>query len=368
MAENSTDYTDRIAFFEAETLRFLRTFESIQENLKIGDVKDSQAQLLETTADMFRRFNREVRETTAPPARTEFHQRLCEGMGELEKSFDLFMTAPNPNWTRAFLFSRRAFCRALYVFYEVRSELPTLRSYFVSDGSVAEADNARAGAAGTVVGFIHRERTRERSDYSAYVPENYTRDKKWPLIICLHGGYGEGFEYIMTWLRPARTKGYFLLSPKSFGDTWSMTLNSIDTRSVMRMLDDLRSEYEIDPSRIFLTGLSDGGIFTYIMGIERHELFAGIAPVAGALHMTVDPMLRTKTGIEVPIFVVHGVHDFIFPVQFTRQTNELLKEIGYDLKYEELPDWGHAFTYSINERLVMPWFEHLPSRSDTTNS
>jgi phospholipase/carboxylesterase len=98
------------------------------------------------------------------------------------------------------------------------------------------------------------------------------------------------------------------------------------------------------------------------MGIERHEVFAGLAPVAGALHMTVDPMLRTKTGVEVPIFVVHGVHDFIFPVQFTRQTNGLLKQIGYDVKYEELPDWGHALTYSINERLVMPWFETLPSR------
>ncbi len=40
-----------------------------------------------------------------------------------------------------------------------------------------------------------------------------------------------------------------------------------------------------------------------------------------------------------------------------------LKSLGYNLKYEELPDWGHAFPYSINERLLMPWFESLPIRA-----
>jgi phospholipase/carboxylesterase len=363
MAADNNDYAAKVESCEAEILRFLRTFESIQENLRIGDVKQSQAQLLEATADTFRRFNRDLADLAPPDARVEFHARLREAAAELEKAYNLFMTAPNPNWTRAFLYSRRGLCRGLYILYDLRAELPTLRNYFVIEGTDAVADQSSASPADRVaVGFTHRERTRERSDYSLYVPENYATDRKWPLIIALHGGYGEGSEYMMTWLRPARTKGYIVLSPKSFGDTWSMTLNSIDTRSVMRMLDEVTQEYAVDGSRIYLTGLSDGGIFTYIMGIERHEVFAGLAPVAGALHMTVDPMLRTKTGVEVPIFVVHGVHDFIFPVQFTRQTNALLKQIGYDVKYEELPDWGHALTYSINERLVMPWFETLPSR------
>jgi phospholipase/carboxylesterase len=129
------------------------------------------------------------------------------------------------------------------------------------------------------------------------------------------------------------------------------------------MLDEVEAEYSIDRSRLFLTGLSDGGIMTYLLGIERHDMFTGIAPVAGALHPMVDPMLRARSGRELPIFVIHGVHDFIFPVAFTRQTNALLKDLGYNLTYEELPEWGHALTYSINERLVMPWFESLPPRT-----
>jgi len=128
------------------------------------------------------------------------------------------------------------------------------------------------------------------------------------------------------------------------------------------MFGEVTSEYSIDRDRVYLSGLSDGGIFTYMLGLERSQLFRGVAPVAGALHQAVDWMLREGRGKDTPIFVVHGVHDFIFPVAFTRQTCNLLKEIGYDVTYEELPEWGHALPYSINERLVLPWFESLPAK------
>ena len=128
------------------------------------------------------------------------------------------------------------------------------------------------------------------------------------------------------------------------------------------MLNEVTREYAIDPAHIYLTGLSDGGIFTYILGLDQSHLFRGLAPIAGALHPIVDPMLRHGRGKDTPIFVVHGAHDFIFPVAFTRQTCKLLKDIGYNLTYEELPEWGHAFPYSINERMVLPWFESLPEK------
>ena len=118
---------------------------------------------------------------------------------------------------------------------------------------------------------------------------------------------------------------------------------SRDTRSVVRMFDEVTREYSIDRERVYLTGLSDGGIFTYILGLEQSELFRGLAPVAGALHLVVDRMLREGRGKDTPMLVIHGVHDFIFPVTFTRQTCNLLKQIGYNVNYEELPDWGHAY-------------------------
>jgi len=359
-------YSARLAAYEPEILHFLRTLESIQENLRLREVRPAQARLLAETGDLFRRFNSEFAPLEPPEPMREFHPRFVEAAAHLEKSFNLFMTEPNPNWTVAFLYSRRSFCNALYGLYGLRSDLRELGNYFTGEGAQRPAEANANPDSESPLGFIHRERNGERSDYSLYIPENYTSANQWPLIICMHGGYGEGYEYIWTWLRPARAKGYILLSPKSIGNTWSMTMGSPDTRSIMRMLDEVRGAYSVDASRIYLTGLSDGGIMTYILGLERHEIFAGIAPVAGALHMAADAMLRSGTGRELPIFVVHGVHDFIFPVQFTRQTNDLLKQLGYNLSYEELPEWGHALPYSINERLVMPWFESL--RRPASNS
>ncbi|MBV8773226.1 MAG: phospholipase [Deltaproteobacteria bacterium] len=363
MTQALTDYAVKLSFFDEGFLNFLRTSESIQENLRIREVRPAQAQMLETTGDLFRRFDVQFAPLTPPADLADFHQRMVETAGELQRSFNLFMTEPGPNWTVSFLYSRRSLSRALYSLYELQKHLPAVSGYFRVGGfEDVEAGDRSSSAVQRPVGFIHRERNDKRSDYSLYVPERYTPDRCWPLIICLHGGYGEGYEYIWTWLRAARARGHIVLSPKSFDVTWTMTPNSIDTRSILTMLDEVGAEYSIDRSRLFLTGLSDGGIMTYLLGIEHHEIFAGIAPVAGALHPMVDPMLRARRGHELPIFVIHGVHDFIFPVTFTRQTNDLLKSLGYNLKYEELPDWGHALTYSINERLVMPWFESLPVR------
>jgi predicted esterase len=364
MASADPGYADQLRPYETALLGFLRAFETIQENLKLGEVRPSQAELVAATGDTFRRFNADFAELGPPAELREFHQELMIAVAHLERSLNFFMTEPGPNWTLAFLHGRSSFVRGLYALYELRDKLPIISAYFNVDVGAIAADLPPDGDSPAPRGFTHQERADSRGKYSLYVPENYSPNRQWPLIICLHGGYGQGYEYIWTWLRSARTRGYILLAPKSLAETWTMTMNSPDTRSVMRMLDEVRENYAIDRSRTYLTGLSDGGIFTYIMGLERHEMFTGLAPVAGALHMAADPMLRTGTGRELPIFVIHGVHDFIFPVSFTRQTNELLKMLKYNVKYAELPEWGHAFPYSINERLVMPWFESLPPRAE----
>ena len=82
--------------------------------------------------------------------------------------------------------------------------------------------------------------------------------------------------------------------------------------------------------------------------------------MAFASHANADGMLRAGQGKALHWHVVHGAHDRIFPVQSVRSTSALLTSLGYPLTYTELPDWGHALTYRINEHIVLPWFEALP--------
>ncbi len=357
---NDDQYSATLTTIQNEIVNFLRTFEKIQEDLRLGSVLESQAQLVAAVGDTFRRFDSTFAPLTPPESMKALHPRLVGAINELGKSLNFFMTKPNPQWTVAFLYSRNAFCKGLYALYELRDQLPIVAAHFLLPGATAPV--AAASNDGPPTGFIQRQRNDDRSDYTLYIPEDYSPDRPLPLIVALHGGYGRGSEYVWTWLRPARSGGYAILAPKSLGDTWDMSVPSYDTRSVGRMFDEVTREYAIDRSRVYLTGLSDGGIFTYILGLERSELFRGLAPVAGALHMVVDQMLREGRGKDTPFLVIHGVHDFIFPVTFTRQTCTLLTQIGYNVKYEELPDWGHAFPYSINERIVLPWFESLPPK------
>ena len=340
---------------------FLRTFETLQEEIHPARLTESQAQLRQAIGELFSTLSTELSTLSPPPSETDFHEKLSQAVTYCADAYATFLSGAGRQFAEAFLNSRQALCRGLYLLYELRSQLPAVQEYWIlSEARTALTPfEAKAPGVEVPVGFIHTARTGTHAEYSLYVPEQYTPQQSWPLIVCLHGGYGHGNEYIWTWLRPAKSKGYLLLAPKSIGPTWSVLNPPLDTRSILAMLENVCTTYAVDRQRVYLTGLSDGGIFTYMLGLAQAQFFAGIAPIAGELHPMTDPLLRNKQGKETPLFIIHGAKDFIFPVESVRSGQELLKKIGYNVTYHELPDWGHAYTYRINETLVLPWFESL---------
>ena len=189
MQNQEITYAGQLTALQNEVLEFLRTFESIQEQLRPGSLADNQAQMVGAVRDMFRRFESSFVSSAPPPGREELHQALCAAVRELGKAYELFMTQPSPQWTLIYLYSRAAFCRGLYQLYALRDQLPLITRHFLLDGASAPTP---APAAGADSGFIHRKRNQERSDYTLYIPEDYSRDKPLPLIVALHGGHGQG--------------------------------------------------------------------------------------------------------------------------------------------------------------------------------
>ena len=163
-------------------------------------------------------------------------------------------------------------------------------------------------------------------------------------------------EYLLTWLGPAKGKGYVALAPKSWDRTWAIENRDRDVLSILAMLNRLREENAIDPDRILVTGLSAGGTCASALGSRRPNLFGRVAPIAGML----PPWFAVKKAKALPIPIIHGAQDCIFPVVTARLTNETLIGNGFaEVTYKELPDWAQAYTYSINIELVLPWFEAL---------
>ncbi len=346
---------------EEKLLAFLRTFEYIQENMRVERLGEFQGQLREVAPDGLDVLIAGLGRSAPPDSMLRFHDAFTAAIRHLGNASQTFLGADENGYSLAGLDMRRALCRGLNLLYGARAHTSILQHYWLLPEAMAEREALETPSpdADATAGLMHRRRAAPLADYSLYVPESYTPRRSWPLIVCLHGAYGRGDHFIWSWLRPAKSRGYMLLAPKSLDVTWSILQPERDTRSVAAMLEEVCGEYAVDRDRVYLSGLSDGGTFTYLLGLGRPELFAGIAPVAADFTGMMDDMLRRKQGQQLPIFIVHGAQDHIFAVDPIRRGHALLQRLGYNARYEELPDWGHSYCSGINERVVMPWFEGL---------
>lgn len=352
------DYASVIARQEADLLRFLRAFEKLQEQLHPAKFTQLQADLSQTVGEMFVRIRSELRALEPPPERQDFHRTWLEAVGLLDTTYGIVVRSDQAGFIGAFMQSRAAFTQARYLLYAIRLDTPVLHPYWVLPEAVAHLPTLekRVPAQQHRVGISHHPPSSNHGAYSLYVPENYDPQHHWPLIIALHGAGGANDEYLLTWLRPAKSKGYIVLAPKSLGLTWAIEKPEPDVVSVTSTLMALRERYAIDPDRILVTGLSDGGTFSYALSASRPNLFGAVAPVAGVL----PPWLDMQKAVTLPFLIIHGSQDFIFPVAVARLAHATLVENGLkEVTFTELPEWGHAYTYSINETYVLPWFERL---------
>ena len=356
----SERYTKATQEVERGLLEFLRSFEAIQNEMRIERLGDFQAQLREMSPEDLAGHAARLSETEPPEYLREFHDAVLAGTRHCVNARDAFLGADEQGYSLTAMDVRRSLCRGLHILYGIRERTPWLADYWWLEGSAGREELEIAPPdADAPVGIMHRRRGASLADYSLYVPESYTPARSWPLVVCLHGAYGRGDHYIWSWLRAAKSREYMVLAPKSLEVTWSILQPERDARSVAAMLEDVCGEYAVDRARVYLSGLSDGGTFTYLLGLSNPELFGGIAPVAGDFHGMMDDMLRRKQGIDLPMYVVHGAQDHIFPVETIRSGQALLTRLGYNARYEELPDWGHSYCSRLNEALVMPWFEGL---------
>jgi phospholipase/carboxylesterase len=356
-----TAYLNAVEDAQRSIVRFLRAFEETQQTILFADIGAAVTALRVNSGNSLSNAAAALDSVAPLENEQDLHREIRQIVDQLRSVQETVLGGGDwPEFATAFMASRSRYCQALEILYRWRTDLPIIEPYFRlgdPDDLMSRLPDTDSNA--TEVGILHRAKSAAHNHYSLYVPEYYDESKKWPLVVCLHGGYGRGDEYLWTWLRSARSRGYIVLSPNSHAQTWSIMQPALDVGSITAMMDEVCATYTIDKSRIYLSGLSDGGTFSYLLGLEHHERFAAIAPIAGVLSPTAGSMLRKGRGKDLPFHVVHGALDSIFPVQSARSTNELLNSLGYNLTYTELPQWGHALTYAINEQTVLPWFEQL---------
>jgi phospholipase/carboxylesterase len=245
--------------------------------------------------------------------------------------------------------------RAKEALYPLAATLPPVSSFFVDPDLREDAKVLKrlTQPPHENTGIVHdHNEPGSRGGFSVYVPEYYTPDRAWPLVMALLGGSGNGRAFLWSWLADARSFGAVLVSPTATGNTWALMGDDADTPNLARILEFVRGRYNIDPTKLLLTGMSDGGTFCYVAGLEHGSPFTHLAPIAATFHPLMAEMADAERLQRLPVFLVHGRLDWMFPVQVARQTRDALSAAGADVSYHELDDLSHCYPSEMNARIL----------------
>ena len=209
--------------------------------------------------------------------------------------------------------------------------------------------------------------------YALYVPNAYSPDARWPLVISLHGFSS---DHVLNLRRvfglgnacgepDADCKQVFpafpeipciVASPYGFG---SMGYAAQGETDVLDVLADMKRNYSIDDDRVYLTGLSMGGEGTWHIAVRYPDLWAAIAPVCAPTSFFAGPedvCCLARNLMHLPTHISHGECDTTVPVDESREMARILDELGYSYMYEEYPDVAHnAWDHTYADARIFKW-------------
>jgi predicted peptidase len=210
-------------------------------------------------------------------------------------------------------------------------------------------------------GFLDRTVTvaNTKYKYQVFVPDNWMPNKKWPVILFLHGvgergddGLAQTDIGIGSAIRMNRSKfPAIVVMPQCRKNVWWIDSPMDDV--AMAALAQAEREFQGDPRRIYLTGLSMGGYGTWHLAAKFPGKFAALVPICGGIlrpelarvHSPQDTKPYTdaanKIAGKTPVWIFHGAMDDTVPVTESRRMAEAIKALGAEVRYTEYPGVGH---------------------------
>ena len=158
----------------------------------------------------------------------------------------------------------------------------------------------------------------ESRRYLLYVPESYDASAPAPLVISLHGfaQWPAHQSGLTRWKDLADEYGFILVHPSGTGfpKRWRTGLQgpdpSPDVAFISDLIDKLESEYNLDPGRIYVNGLSNGGGMSALLACKLSDRVAAMGGVAGAYSF---PWSACESARPMPAMIFHGTADPIVP-------------------------------------------------------
>jgi len=217
-------------------------------------------------------------------------------------------------------------------------------------------------AAQQATGFLHRSLTTRAGAvlrYQVFVPADYTRSRKWPVLLFLHGSGERGSDGLLpteVGLGPAIRRHperfpALVVFPQAPRDSlW----RGAPVTGAFEMLERTVREFKGDRSRLYLAGLSMGGYGAWELALLHPAVFAAIVAVCGGVSPSTPlPGLQVTTSgpdpfawvaehvTGTPAWMFHGAADPVVPVTESRQLYAAFQKVNAPVRYTEYPGVGH---------------------------
>lgn len=223
--------------------------------------------------------------------------------------------------------------------------------------------------------------------YRMLSPETINSGEKYPLVVFLHGSGERGTDNekqlahgASTFSNPANVDKYpsYVVFPQCKERTWTEKYSaqsfmpgapipqiSKQEEAIVAMINSLIEDYPIDRDRIYLVGISMGGIATYDLACRYPDLFAAAVPICGA----VNPE-RLNEARNVNFMIFHGEEDDEIPSICGREAYKSLSAAGANVDYVEFAGMGHeCWSSAFNYPTLLPWLysQSKPQSSEGYN-
>jgi poly(3-hydroxybutyrate) depolymerase len=197
-------------------------------------------------------------------------------------------------------------------------------------------------------------------DNTLDVPDGYDPAKRWPLRVQLHGGVGRmPPQRGETAARPLNTnripgEPQLVLQPRAWATTEWWERNQ--AKNVLDLVDQIKRAYNVDESRIYITGISDGGTGVYFFAMRDATRWSACLPLNGHPSVLANPdtgadgSLFVGNLVNCPMYLVNGGRDPLYPAASVAPLVEMMKQAGVPVTFTVYAEAGHDTSWWPTER------------------
>jgi hypothetical protein len=203
------------------------------------------------------------------------------------------------------------------------------------------------------------------------VPADYDPSRAWPVRVQLHGGVSRPAPNAVppgqpkpTTLPPNRIAGesQIYVHPSGWNDAPWWDASQVD--NILHVLRDVKERYNVDESRIYLTGISDGATGAYYIAMREPTPWASILPLNGSIAVLrspstgVDGPLYGNNLANKPLYIVNGEEDPLYPVWHVEPHIAWFVKLGVTHVFRPQAGAGHNTSWWPTEREPFERFVH----------